>query len=230
MVKDQIAVINDISEKVASGNPYLLSFNYIQKSNSEILNKSEFYINNRNIFYNSQLKIFDRLFLKFLQGYSELNLTPTNHEPVKETLSIDFFHLIWNSIKKLSEYEVGSLFITHNDLIVSRNKQKNSLLHLPYHDQSDNIVFYYFFYKPKTIQSFLEEYEFESQVNFFRSLLSLAILDYIKFSTPNTPSTAYSDPLLELNTPLLEDKKVSDSSLKKISGLKRILSAIKKNL
>lgn len=229
MIKDQIEIFNSLAAQVITGKTFTLKITYTKQTSIESLNSAEYFVKHGSIYYNNQLKLIDRHFLKFLQGYAKLELLPTQEQPVDESLRIDFFHLIWNSIKKLSEYEVESLFVAHNEIIVSRNKEKNSLLNLPYHDQSDNIVFYYFFYKPKSIQNFLDEYEFGNPVSFYRSLLSLAIVGYLKFNFAfNVSSSSTSSS--EVSMPSASTKKLNVQSEKKITGLKRILSAIKKNL
>ncbi|ACF13020.1 hypothetical protein Ctha_0549 [Chloroherpeton thalassium ATCC 35110] len=229
MVIERVQQINEISDLVLAGKPSILRFIYKKKSAVEALTQSEYMVYNDTIYYNSQIKLFDRHLLKFLQGYVEIEIVPTNASFPPTPLSINFHQLIWNSVKKLSEYEAEGLFVGQDELLASRDKNKSSLLSLPSHDQSDNIVFYYFYYKPKSIRGFYDEYPFGNQISFYRSLLSLAVAGYLKLGEA-FPMYSKGDMLHSIQSATSESKHAEQSDTAKsgkINGLRKILNAIK---
>lgn len=215
-----------IHEAIESG-AKKLTFYETKGSSLQGFTEASFVVAENNIIYNNRVKFIDRLLLGYLQETMDIKVEPIDQQPWQTAIMLDLRMLVWNSLQHLSEYEAQGLFVGQDSLFVTRTEEKNNILDLANRDQSDNMVFYYFYYRPKTIKSFQSEYP-ANQITFYRSLLRLTVGGYLQMTDGRDASRVSAQAKVAESPVVRPQQQVpSTASVKKVTGLKKILNAIK---
>ncbi|NTV45900.1 MAG: hypothetical protein HGB11_05135 [Chlorobiales bacterium] len=225
MVQSRVNLLRATIHEAIQGGAKKLTFYESKGSSLQGFTEASFVVAGNNIIYNNRVKLIDRLLLGYLQETLDIRVEPIDQQPWQTAIMLDLQLLIWNSLLRLSEYEAQGLFVGQDNLFVTRTETKNNILDLANRDQSDNMVFYYFFYKPKTIKSFQSDYS-ASQITFYRSLLRLAVGGYLQVTDGKEAARVSQAPVAAAPA-MNAQQSPSAASVKKVTGLKKILNAIK---
>ncbi|NTW50221.1 MAG: hypothetical protein HGB19_10935 [Chlorobiales bacterium] len=228
MIQSRIDLLRETLFDAAQGSPKKLTFYENKNSSLKGFTEASFLIAGKSVIYNNRLKLIDRMLLGYLQDTVDIRIEPIDQQPWQTAIMVDLQLLIWNSLLHLSEYEAQSLFVGQDNLLVTRAETKNNILDLANRDQSDNMVFYYFYYRPKTIGNFQTDYP-ANQITFYRSLLRLAVGGYLRItdSKGSTGGATTIGSIASTDASSMNVQQAPPVTTKKISGLKKILNAIK---
>lgn len=226
MIQGRIDLLRQTLLDATEEAPKKLTFYESKTSSLHGFTEASFIISGKNVVYNNRLKLIDRMLLGYLQETVDIRVEPIDQQPWHTAIMVDLQLLVWNSLLHLSEYEAQSLFVGQDNLFVTRAETKNNILDLANRDQSDNMVFYYFYYRPKTIKNFQTEYP-TNQITFYRSLLRLAVGGYLRITDSKNAGMAAATGASSVGMDSMNVQQTPPVTTKKISGLKKILNAIK---
>lgn len=172
---EQISKFVDLLNAAAAGAPQRMRF-----SMGAIPSVMEFILTGDHLLYNKNIKLFHKILKDLLYGKLELSFSPIPSLPAEPILFFDVHQFVWEAVNRISEEDILSICGTVDSLMVSKTKHPVKDFSLFSRDSIDSIVVFYFQIIPKPAGIFLQDFESTNNVHYFRSLIRMALLDYIK--------------------------------------------------
>jgi len=218
-VIDQITKFVNVLNAAADGTPHKVIF-----SLRKFPSTTEYILIGDRLLYNKNIKLFHKILRDLLYGTLDVTCTPIGSLGAEPILFFDIHQFVWETVNRISDDDIEAICKDIDSVTVSKTKHPVKDFSLFSRDSVDSIVVFYFQVIPKPVRMFLEDFETTKRVHYYRSLIRMALLDYIKLEVishpvPEPTSSAVTErtgttqsplALLEINLPKVEPMKVKD--------------------
>jgi len=181
-VIEQISKFVNVLNAAAVGTPQRITFSLLK-----IPSSSEFILTGDRLLYNKNIKLFHKIMRDLLYGNIDVACAPIGQLGAEPILFFDVHQFVWESINKISDDDIISICKDIETVTVSKTKHPVKDFSLFSRDSIDSIVVFYFQVVPKPAALFLQDFETTNRVHYYRSLIRMALLDYIKLESVSAP-------------------------------------------
>jgi len=184
-VIEQISKFVDVLNAASTGTPQRVTFSLLK-----IPSATEFILIGDRLLYNKNIKLFHKIIRDLLYGNMDVSCSPIGHLGAEPILFFDVHQFVWETINKISDEDIIAICNDIETITVSKTKHPVKDFSLFSRDSVDSIVVFYFQLIPKPATLFLQDFETTNRVHYYRSLIRMALLDYIKLESVSVSSNA----------------------------------------
>ncbi|MFA6457432.1 MAG: hypothetical protein WCW40_11465 [Bacteroidota bacterium] len=176
---DQIAHFIDVL-RAAEGSPQRVLFSLRKFPSS-----TEFILSGDRLLYNKNIKLFHKILRDLLYGTVDVSSTSIGHLPAEPILFFDVHQFVWEAVSRISDEDITAICKEMELITVAKTSHPVKDFSLFSRDSIDSIVVFYFQLLPKPANVFLQDFETTNRIHYYRSLIRMALLDYIKLDSPS---------------------------------------------
>lgn len=226
MILGRIQNLSAMLQKAVSGYHHRMSFCRRTLSQSTAETKFSFEILGDRTFYDPLRPPMEIFLSGYFDGFLDIKVeTVREEEPLWKYICPDVRVMVWQALQTISETDVQKWFAYTEEIVVRHSKVEMKPVSFRY-DKIDSCMLLYFYHREKTVANFLEDVPFAKDFPLFRTLLCHAVVGNLELSDRviQPPLASMSG----LNSPASDRIAIpSPPNTQKVSGLRKILSAIK---
>jgi len=141
---------------------------------------TEYILSGDRLLYNKNIKLFHKVLRDLLFGTLDVSCTSIGHLPAEPILFFDVHQFVWETVNRISDEDIDSICKGMDSISVSKTSHPVKDFSLFSRDSLDSMVVFYFQLLPKPANVFLQDFETTKRVHYYRSVLRMALLDYIR--------------------------------------------------